>query len=48
MLFRSDKLVDWRDVKRRELIRTALLQVENKSIADRIQATAEMHKLTIH
>ena len=41
----TDKPVDWRDTRRRDLIRTALSQAESKSIADRIRATAGLHGL---
>jgi hypothetical protein len=43
--WKTDKPVNCQDGKRRELIRTALSQAESKSIADRIRATAEMHRL---
>jgi hypothetical protein len=41
----TEKPVDWRDQKRLVLVTQALSQAESTTIADRIRATAALHKL---
>jgi hypothetical protein len=39
--------IDWRDAKRRELIKQALSQADSQIVADRVQATATLHRLAL-
>ena len=43
----SSSPINWRDDKRRELVKKALSEAHNKQIEDRIRATAALHKLDI-
>jgi len=43
----TDRPIDWRDQKRIELIKQSLSLAENKTTADRIRATAALHKLSV-
>lgn len=43
----TQSLIDWRDAKRLDLLKQAISQADNETIARRIQATAALHKLSL-